>query len=70
MMYSAPTITKEQYENLAKLSDKKEPNLSIDSKQHGLGDKLSSFLKEHIGEVNLNNTSSDVNFYKLVERVA
>jgi len=67
MIHSAPTITKEQYESLAKLADIKEPNVNIDA---GFGDRLSSFLKEHIAEGNANNVNSDVNFYKLFERFA
>jgi hypothetical protein len=64
MIYSAPTITKEQYERLAKLDDDKKFDSTLD------GDRLSAFLKEHVGEGNTNNANSDVNFYKLFERVA
>jgi hypothetical protein len=68
MIYSAPTITKEQYECLAKLDEDKD--FTIDRKSNGFGDNLSTFLKEHVGEVNSNNVKSDVNFYKLFEMVA
>jgi hypothetical protein len=64
MIYSAPTITKEQYERLAKLDEDKKFDYTLD------GDRLSAFLKEHVGEGNINNVNSDVNFYKLFERVA
>jgi hypothetical protein len=68
MIHSAPTITKEQYERLAKLDDDKD--FTTDKKSTGFGDRLSAFLKEHVGERNTNNANSDVNFYKLFERVA
>jgi hypothetical protein len=68
MIYSAPTITKEQYERLAKLDDDKD--VTLERKSNAFGDRLSSFLNEHVGEVNSNNANSDVNFYKLFERVA
>lgn len=68
MIHSAPTLTKEQYERLAKFDEDKD--FTIEGKQDGLGDKLSTFLKEHVGEVNSYNAKSDVNFYKLFEMVA
>ncbi len=70
MIHSAPTITKEQYESLARLGDKKEFDLNIEGNHHVFGDRLNAFLKEHRGEVSSNNAKSDVNFYKLFEMVA
>ena len=70
MIHSEPTLTKEQYESLAQLDDEKKSDSTLETKQYGFGDKLSSFLKEHIGEVSSNNAKSDVNFYKLFEMVA
>jgi len=70
MIHSVPTITKEQYERLEKLANTKEPGANINKQKPIFGDKLSSFLKEHIAEGSTNNTNSDANFYKLVERFA
>ena len=70
MIHSAPTITKEQYEYLVKLDEDKKPDFIAETKQYNLSDKLSAFLKEHMGEISSNNVKSDVNFYKLFERVA
>ena len=70
MIYFAPTITKEQYERLAKLDEDKNPDFTFENKQTYFGDRLSAFLKEQVGEVNSNNANSDVNFYKLFEMVA
>ena len=71
MEHSAPTITKEQYERLAKLSGEKELDFTMEREQYGFGDKLSAFLKEYTKDGSaINNTGSDVNFYKLFERVA
>jgi len=46
--YFAPTISKEQYERLIKLTDKKEPDFYIERKQNLSDDLLSLFLKEYI----------------------
>jgi hypothetical protein len=66
MKHTAPTISKEQYEQLAKLAGEKETDFAINRKQQGFGDLLGSFLKEYAaGE---NTANSDAKFYKLVER--
>jgi hypothetical protein len=70
MEYTLPTITKEQYERLAKLDDEKKSNFTLETKQYGFGDRLSAFLREQVGEVNSINANSDMNFYKLFEMVA
>jgi hypothetical protein len=70
MIYYLPTITKEQYECLAKLDEDKKSDFTIETKQFGFGDRLSAFLKEQVGEVSSNNAKSGVDFYKLFEMIA
>ncbi|HXU27995.1 MAG TPA: hypothetical protein VN698_12265 [Bacteroidia bacterium] len=67
MQHTAPTLSKEQYERLVKLADKKEPNFYIERKQNIYGDLLSLFLKEN---TDMKSINSGVNFYNLLENVA
>jgi len=67
MQHTAPTLSKEQYERLVKLADKKEPDFYIERKQNIYGDLLSSFLKEN---TDISSINSGVNFYNLLENVA
>ena len=70
MKHTIPTLTKEQYEYLAKFADKEEPNFHIVSKQSVYGDLLGSFLREYAQEeTNKNYTHNNVNFKSLLERV-
>lgn len=69
MEQNIPSISKEQYESLLKLTNQKEPAFCIESKQNIFGDSLSVFLKEYSASQNkLNNKNTDVNFYNLLER--
>jgi hypothetical protein len=67
MQHTAPTLSKEQYERLVKLADKKEPDFYIERKQNAYGDLLSSFLKEN---TDVSNVSSGINFYNLLEKLS
>lgn len=67
MQHTAPTLSKEQYERLVKLADKKEPDFYVERKQNMYGDLLSSFLKEN---TDVNSLNRGVNFYNLLENVA
>ena len=67
MQHTAPTLSKEQYELLVKLADKKEPDFYIERKQNAYGDLLSSFLKEN---TDMKSVNSGANFYNLLENVA
>jgi hypothetical protein len=65
-----PIITKEQYDCLVKLTTEKEPPLKTIKKEYFFDDLLTAFLKEYAKEKNIeNNTNSDVNFYKLFEKI-
>ena len=67
MQPTIPTLSKEQYEHLVKLVDKKEPDFYVEKKPHIYGDLLSSFLREN---TNTSNINSNVNFYNLLENFA
>ncbi len=71
MQPNLPIITKEQYDCLTKLTSGKEAEVKTTYKAHFYDDLLSGFLKEYITEKNIeNNINSDVNFYKLFEKIS
>ena len=60
-MYATPTISKEQYDCLLNLTEGEKFDFSIDSKQHGLGDSLNTFLKEYtVNEKNISTTKTEL----------
>jgi hypothetical protein len=67
MQHAAPTLSKEQYERLAKLADKKEPDFYIERKPNVYGDLLSLFLKEH---TDISSIGNSTNLHNLLENVA